>query len=224
VFENEDSMKKQKTVDRRVQRTRRLLQDALVATVIEKGYEAATVQDIIDRADVGRATFYAHFADKQTLLTSRLEDLRGLLLAQQRQSPGSLGFSLAMLEHARSHLAMYRAIVGHESGAFIIQRIHRTIADLAANDVNALAAKASPQRRQLAVEFVAGAFMAVLTWWLDQGAALAPAEVDAIFRRLVLEGLAKELQPKAFSRTASPNDQCVMAKNHAPVTGPRGGR
>ena len=118
-------MKKQKTVDRRVQRTRRLLQDALVATVIEKGYEAATVQDIIDRADVGRATFYAHFADKQTLLTSRLEDLRGLLLAQQRQSPGSLGFSLAMLEHARSHLAMYRAIVGHESGAFIIQRIHR---------------------------------------------------------------------------------------------------
>jgi len=224
VFENEDSMKKQKTVDRRVQRTRRLLQDALVATVIEKGYEAATVQDIIDRADVGRATFYAHFADKQTLLTSRLEDLRGLLLAQQRQSPDSLGFSLAMLEHARSHLAMYRAIVGHESGAFIIQRIHRTIADLAANDVNALAAKASPQRRQLAVEFVAGAFMAVLTWWLDQGAALAPAEVDAIFRRLVLEGLAKELQPKAFSRTASPNDQCVMAKNHAPITGPRGGR
>ena len=91
-------------------------------------------------------------------------------------------------------------------------------------DVNALAAKASPQRRQLAVEFVAGAFMAVLTWWLDQGAALAPAEVDAIFRRLVLEGLAKELQPKAFSRTASPNDQCVMAKNHAPITGPRGGR
>ena len=224
MFENEDSMKKQKTVDRRVQRTRRLLQDALVATVIEKGYEAATVQDIIDRADVGRATFYAHFADKQTLLTSRLEDLRGLLLAQQRQSPDSLGFSLAMLEHARSHLAMYRAIVGHESGAFIIQRIHRTIADLAANDVNALAAKASPQRRQLAVEFVAGAFMAVLTWWLDQGAALAPAEVDAIFRRLVLEGLAKELQPKAFSRTASPNDQCVMAKNHAPITGPRGGR
>jgi len=224
VFENEDSMKKQKTVDRRVQRTRRLLQDALVATVIEKGYEAATVQDIIDRADVGRATFYAHFADKQTLLTSRLEDLRGLLLAQQRQSPDSLGFSLAMLEHARSNLAMYRAIVGHESGAFIIQRIHRTIADLAANDVNALAAKASPQRRQLAVEFVAGAFMAVLTWWLDQGAALAPAEVDAIFRRLVLEGLAKELQPKAFSRTASPNDQCVMAKNHAPITGPRGGR
>ena len=217
-------MKRQKTVDRRVQRTRRLLQDALVATVIEKGYEAATVQDIIDRADVGRATFYAHFADKQTLLTSRLEDLRGLLLAQQRQSPGSLGFSLAMLEHARSHLAMHRAIVGHESGAFIIQRIHRTIADLAANDVNALAAKASAERRQLAVEFVAGAFMAVLTWWLDQGAALAPAEVDAIFRRLVLAGLAKELQPKAFSRTASPNDQCVMAKNHAPVTGPRGGR
>lgn len=182
-------MKKAKPVDRRVQRTRRLLQDALVATVIEKGYEAATVQDIIDRANVGRATFYAHFADKQTLLTSRMEDLRTLLLAQQRESQGKLAFSLLMLEHARDHLAMYRAIVGHESGAFIIQRIHGIIAELARQDIRALAANEGPQRQQLVIEFVAGAFMAVLTWWLDQGATLAPAEVDHLFQALVRRGL-----------------------------------
>ena len=59
-------MAKAKKMDRRVQRTRQLLQDALIAMVIEKGYDATTVQDIIDRANVGRATFYAHFPDKQT--------------------------------------------------------------------------------------------------------------------------------------------------------------
>ena len=53
-----------KTLDRRVQRTRQLLQDALISMMIEKGYAATTVQDIIGRANVGRATFYAHFADK----------------------------------------------------------------------------------------------------------------------------------------------------------------
>src|SRR6266498_3288418 len=66
------AMTKAKKLDRRVQRTRQLLQDALIAMVIEKGYDATTVHDIIDRTNVGRATFYAHFPDKQTLLTSRL--------------------------------------------------------------------------------------------------------------------------------------------------------
>src|SRR5213083_3229079 len=112
-----------KPPDRRVQRTRKLLQDALVSLIMEKGYEAATVQDIIDRANVGRATFYAHFADKETLLSSRLEDLRHLLLERQRQTP-ALGFSLAMLEHAYAHLRLYQAIIGHDSGAFVLQRIH----------------------------------------------------------------------------------------------------
>lgn len=182
-------MTKPKTLDRRVQRTRRLLQDALVASVIEKGYEAVTVQDIIDRANVGRATFYAHFADKQTLLTSRIEDLRALLLEQQRAAPGRLTFSLPMLEHARTHLPMYRSIVGRESGAFIIQRIHRMIADLARHDIRALAPKERPERQQLLVEFVAGAFMAVLTWWLDQGATLPPTAVDGVFQGLATRGL-----------------------------------
>src|SRR6266516_4765255 len=133
-----------RATDRRVQRTRQLLQDALISMMIEQGYEATTVQDIIDRANVGRATFYAHFADKETLLTSRLEDLRNFLGERQRQAPGGLHFSLAMLEHARSHLPVWPAFVG------------------------------------------------VLTWWLDQGAKLPPEEVDAIFRRLVMQGVAGE--------------------------------
>ena len=187
--------------DRRVQRTRQLLQDALIAMMIEKGYEATTVQDIIDRANVGRATFYAHFADRETLLASRIEDLRAMLTQQQRQalaSPGGLrdrglGFSLAMLEHARSHMPLYGAIVGHESGALVLQRIRRMIADLVGLDLKAMGFKGTAEERALAVEYIAGAFMSVLTWWLDRGAKLPPQEVDEIFRRLVMHGVAAEL-------------------------------
>jgi AcrR family transcriptional regulator len=175
--------------DRRVQRTRKLLQDALVSMMIEKGYDATTVQDIVDRANVGRATFYAHFADKETLLHSRLEDLRSHIAEQQRQVPGRLGFSLAMLEHAHSNLSLWEAIGGRESGAFILQRIQRVVADLAARDLKALGFKGTAEHRALAVEYIAGAFMAVLSWWLDQGAKLPPTEVDALFRRLVMRGL-----------------------------------
>src|SRR2546430_12892476 len=111
VRDREDAIVRQRSArttkppDRRVQRTRKLLQDALISLMIEKGYEATTVQDIIDRANVGRATFYAHFADTETLLVSRLEDLRAMLAPQQQQPPTPdggvrarhLAFSLAML-------------------------------------------------------------------------------------------------------------------------------
>ena len=63
------------------------------------------------------------------------------------------------------------------------------IADLAAIDLTALAFKGSAQERELAAQYIAGAFVAVLRWWLDQGAQLPPTEVDAVFRRLVLRGL-----------------------------------
>ena len=187
-----------KPPDRRVQRTRKLLQDALVSLMIEQGYEATTVQDIIDRANVGRATFYAHFADKETLLVSRLEDLRAML-AQQQQRERGLGFSLPMLEHARAHVPLYGAIVGRASGALVLQRIHRIIADLASLDLKSLGFEGTPEQRGLATEYIAGAFMAVLTWWLNQAAKLPPQEVEDIFRGLVMPGLATELElrPKA---------------------------
>jgi AcrR family transcriptional regulator len=56
------------TPDRRVRRTRQALQDALFTLMTEKGYDAVTVQDTIDRADVGRSTFHSHYADKDELL------------------------------------------------------------------------------------------------------------------------------------------------------------
>src|ERR1700757_5499961 len=61
--------------DRRVRRTRKLLHDAFLALVLEKGYEKTTIQDILDRADVGRSTFYVHFRDKEALLTSSFDGM-----------------------------------------------------------------------------------------------------------------------------------------------------
>ncbi len=57
-----------KKVDRRIQRTRALLRDALMRLIIRKGYDEITIQDITDEANVARTTFYLHFADKDELL------------------------------------------------------------------------------------------------------------------------------------------------------------
>jgi AcrR family transcriptional regulator len=190
-----------KNPDRRIRRTRKLLQDALISLMIENGYEDVTVQDIIDRADVGRATFYAHFADKRTLLASRIEDLRSALSQQQRQAGGGadqgdtrFAFSLPMLEHAREHLPLYSALVGRESGAFVMQRIHEMVADLVRDDLIGLGFARSSEKRDLLVQHVAGGFMAVMTWWLEHGAKQSAIQVDSIFRRLAMQGVAPELR------------------------------
>ena len=65
----------QKIPDRRVQKTRKVLQDSLIELVVEKGYESITIQEILDKANVGRSTFYAHFQDKEQLLHSIFDRL-----------------------------------------------------------------------------------------------------------------------------------------------------
>src|SRR5882762_8856206 len=114
-------MKRAKAViDRRIPRTRATLQHALTSLILKKGYEAITVQDICDAANVGRSTFYAHYTSKDDLKRSGFVPLRKQLADRQRDArtaPGdtkdrSFRFSLTMFEHARDHIDHYRALVG----------------------------------------------------------------------------------------------------------------
>src|SRR5882724_2208920 len=188
-------MKQSKAViDRRIPRTRAMLQHALTSLILKKGYEAITIQDVCDEANVGRSTFYAHYTSKDDLKRSGFEHLRNELVDRQREAlatPGdirdrSLGFSLTMFEHARDHMDLYRALVGGRGGAVALGAIRQILSDLVGNELAATVDKKSADLvpRELAVQYVVGAFMAVMTWWLDGGAKLPPQRTDAMFRRL----------------------------------------
>src|SRR5215207_10196482 len=77
--------------DRRVRRTQELLRGALMALIMEKGYDRITVQDILDEADVGRSTFYAHYRDKEDLLLSGFDDIRTALAEEAHPSGAQAG-------------------------------------------------------------------------------------------------------------------------------------
>src|SRR5882672_6768155 len=112
------------TIDRRIPRTRAMLQHALNSLILKKRYEAITIQDICDAANVGRSTFYAHYTSKDDLKRKGFEKLRRLLVDHQREAlagPGntrdrSLGFCLPMFDHARDHKDHYRVLVGGRGG------------------------------------------------------------------------------------------------------------
>ena len=191
-------MAKKQLNDRRIARTKATLQHALISLTLKKGYDATTIKDICDEANVGRSTFYAHFTSKDDLKRSGLENLRKLLVARQRDalaaSDGetrSLSFSLSLFEHARDHKELYRALAGSRGGAIGLSTIRQILSDLVRDEIGAAIDKSNADAipRDLVVEYLVGAYMAVLIWWLDRGAKLPPQRIDAMFRLLASKGV-----------------------------------
>jgi AcrR family transcriptional regulator len=194
---------KENAVDRRIARTRTALQHALLSLIVKKGYDAITVEDICHEANIGRSTFYLHYASKDALKRNGLEHLRRELADRQKTArasgsatiDGGLGFGLALLEHAREHIDLYRALAGSRGGGIALDGIREILSDLVRNDLTTSTGESPSQAipRELVVQYVVGAYMAVLTWWLDRGATLSPRRIDAMLRRLTTNGIAQSI-------------------------------
>src|SRR5215211_5818450 len=182
--------------DRRIPRTRALLQHALIRLILKNDYEAITIQDICDAANVSRSAFYAHFKSKDDLKRSGFEHLRKELVDRQREAWANrdvkgrfLSFSLTMFEHAYDHKDLYRALVGGRGAAVSLAFIRGLLSDLVRNEFPANKNSTDMAPRELAVQYVVGAYMAVLVWWLDGGAKLPPKRMDAMFQHLAISGI-----------------------------------
>jgi AcrR family transcriptional regulator len=195
---------KNEKVDRRIRRTRELLRRALISTVLEKGYEHVTVQDIIDRADVGRSTFYAHFRDKEELLVFGLEELRGAFQPDHQQAddsgtkPQAHSPTLAVFEHFAAYRQVWKAMAGKRGAEVFIRYIHRFLTELLRAQ---LAARAPKQETQVpldaVVEFAVNALVGLgVRWWLENDLPHTAEEMDELYRRLTEPGIRAGLRPK----------------------------
>jgi AcrR family transcriptional regulator len=185
-------------IDRRSARTRRLLHEALMRLIVRKDYDAITVQDLLDEADVGRSTFYAHFAGKDELLRKGFERLRQeLSLGTQRSvNQGNvtpLAFSSVMFAHAAQYKENYRAMVGSYGGAIVRAEIRRVLLGFVEPELDRPIHYGIPT--DLVARFIVDGFQTVLEWWLDRHPELDPAKVDRMFRQMVLASLAQDAQP-----------------------------
>jgi AcrR family transcriptional regulator len=181
--------------DRRVQKTRALLLEALGSLIHEKPYDAIVVKEILDRANVGRSTFYTHFRDKDELLVTGIHDLLRPAPAASSASRSEcvVRFALPIFEH----IDQQRRTAGNGRGvpgqALVHERLRRVLADRIAADLGASPERQGPAPRglpvKLLVQYVASSFILVLDWWVGSRDALSPAEVDRLFRAMVLPTL-----------------------------------
>lgn len=184
---------KQDKQDRRSQRTRHLVSSAMMELLLEKQYEAITVQDILDQAGIGRSTFYTHYFDKEDVLASLAEQQIGLLSQElsQRDVGQRIAPSLELFQHAQQYQQHFQAMLrGHarevlwETGQLLLSRnIEQALVTVRAENY-------SPSTPLAVVsQYLAGALLNLLNWWLEAGMPYTPEEMDRIFRGLALPGV-----------------------------------
>lgn len=197
-------------IDRRVQRTRTALADALVALIRRKDYEAITVEDILGEADVGRATFYAHFTSKDDLLRRSLDRLRRLLVAARDGSPDApfrleprWSPSRALFEHVAAFADVQSSLAGGRGAAILRDAIEEVIADVLRETMPSGPA-AMP--KELAVLHVVSTVDTVLRWWLGARRELSPEQADGLFQQLAFGGVPEEMFAEFTQPSGHPGD------------------
>jgi AcrR family transcriptional regulator len=183
----------QQKLDRRVQRTHQLLHKALIELVMEKPYEQITVQDILDRANIGRATFYAHFTDKDDLLLHGLGDeqfdIRHYLDEEELAvDEDKLLPTYAIFRHAQQVHPLYKAILGSQGVEIVRLVFHKHLIHMAEQRLKHHAPALSLPVPVVA-HYLAGALMMLMMWWLDHDMPHSPEEMDTMVQQLAMGGL-----------------------------------
>ncbi len=175
--------------DPRVRRTQRLLRNAFLALVLEQGYEAVRVSEIIERAEVNRATFYRHYRSKRDLLRSWTHEVGTLLdtgavsLEDPRVNAGSDEYLPAIVvsifEHIAAHASYYRLMLGRhglssiasDMESQVVQFLERR-ADLFMQTLSPTGAPVGMRNRAYAAQFVG-----IIKWWLEQDVPPVPEQI-----------------------------------------------
>lgn len=193
-------------LDRRVQRTRQLLSQALIELILEKGYEAVRIQDIADRANLRAATLYLHYRNKEALLLSTLEGMFDTLVEKLQALPQDDTAETihqeikAVFEHVQENKDLYRVIMGGQGSMAIRTRIRDYIAVQAVQRIQrrlqqeGISESDLPLSVDFASKYVAGSLLALITQWLEDDAGYSAEYLGEISDRLILRGIAGLLE------------------------------
>jgi AcrR family transcriptional regulator len=197
-----------KRSDRRIHRTRRMLKEALFSLILEKGYDAVTVEDITQKADLGRTTFYLHYRDKEDLLLKSIDAIADDLIGQishtslfsgeanpiisfteiQKMNPVSLVF-----QHAAENASLYQIILRGGSATSAAGRFREIIRTAAKAFFRTHLKQTEPGQPpeiplDVLANYYAGSLLSLVTWWLENGMPYPPEQMASIFRQLFFQG------------------------------------
>lgn len=185
--------------DLRVRRTHKLLREALLTLMVERGFASLTVQEITEQAMVNRATFYRHYRDKHDLLERCMDDVFVELEARLAPPPADAGrldwptltANLTHLfEHAAAYAPAYRLLLSERGGGQFAARARATLEEVSRQRWEAMQPTLADPRLppEMTLRFISAAVLGVIQWWLEAGQPFAPPTAAAHLMALIVSG------------------------------------
>ena len=184
-------------MDRRQQKTRAAIFSAFTSLLADKQYAKITVQDIIDAANVGRTTFYAHFETKDYLLKEMCEDLFGHILDTAMDRAHSHGMLCEegveprsvfchLLHHLKENDRNILGLLSCESSEIFLRYFKDSMNEMIRRQFIKQKRSARHEVPQdFLINHVSGSFVEMVLWWIKGGMAQTPEELDAYFRAVI---------------------------------------
>lgn len=163
--------------ERRRLQTRKLLIQTTLQLVLEKGYDAISIQDITDRADLGRGTFYIHFKDKEEVVWTAVRDLfqeleQAAHKQLDRRTPQVEYYGLLnIFSHAEKNRDLYRVIFSGRGAAMLTARVQDLMAEAFLYDIRNTPARPDTNfnlPEEMRAQLLTGAISRLLFWWLER--------------------------------------------------------
>jgi AcrR family transcriptional regulator len=174
-----------KQMDRRIKRTQQSLARALIALTLAKNYEDVTIRDITQYADVGYATFFRHYRDKDALLESVLDvvldELMQMFSTPAVSDDDEVQNGVRLFQYVQQHSEMISVLLRSGAASSLVKRIIETRTP----------SKHEPSGNaivpgDIAANHLVTASIALIQWWLEQGMPYPPAQMGAIHYELII--------------------------------------
>lgn len=206
---------------RQVQRTRQLLEEACIALILENGYEAVTIQDILDRANVGRSTFYSHYRDKEDLLLSRFEALQHAFEEHARlvlehgpsdsdEPQTGTNLPMMLLKYVEHEHRLFKALLGqHGSASHLNYQREYLLKYVRVIFKRVAKAKLAAYELEVVSQSTVSLFLSILVWWVDSDMPCSAEELFRLEMRLIEPGLTEVLGIQSLNFSHSPSSPIV---------------
>jgi AcrR family transcriptional regulator len=182
-------------VDRRIKRTQKLLQEALISLTLEKGYDEVTIREITDRADVGYTTFFRHYPDKEALLADVLnlmkEEFQVVLtpdlIVSEPEKMGTLLF-----EYVSKNQDLCRVLLDSTNTMALL----RPVQEMGLQEAERMFGPTADRQIMvdMAVDHLMTSLVMMIRWWLDHGMPYPPEKMGEIVAEIIIRPVIKAVQ------------------------------
>lgn len=222
--------------DRRIQRTRKLLRESMLQLFLERGYDDISIQDVTDKANLGRATFYLHYREKDDLLADvmRWQFEEFVSVAPPIISPKTKTVDpkriQQLFEYAESRYDFFRILMIGKGSVVGSRYLQQAIRDDYRRDIDRMQEEygiVPSIPREFIENYYAGAMISLIYWWLDNDMPFTPEEMADMYLKvsgfaniLALPGSIASLAPLFVDATQAkpmePNPTISAVKKPAP--------